>query len=47
MHAEIDGELLDLWLRLGGAVHPNRTLTQLKRVLSGAAMVDVPLMIPI
>ncbi|WP_405953534.1 ISAs1 family transposase [Streptomyces phaeochromogenes] len=37
MHAEIDGELLDLRLRLGGAVHPHRTLAQLQRVLSGGS----------
>jgi hypothetical protein len=35
MHAEIDGQFLDLRLRIGGAVHPYRTLTQLERVFPG------------
>lgn len=35
MNAEIDGELLNLRLRVGDAIHPHRTLTQLQRVLSG------------
>ncbi|MFF3141063.1 tyrosine-type recombinase/integrase [Streptomyces sp. NPDC057927] len=35
MHSEIDGQLLDLRLRIGGAVHPYRAVTQLQRVLPG------------
>ncbi|MCX4650209.1 hypothetical protein OHU25_07850 [Streptomyces sp. NBC_00117] len=35
VHAEVGGQFLDLRLRVGGAVHPYRTLTQLQRVLSG------------
>ncbi|WP_420713622.1 DUF6188 family protein [Streptomyces sp. WM4235] len=33
MHAEFLGHTADHWLRLGGPVHPHRTLTQLQRVL--------------
>jgi hypothetical protein len=32
MHAELLGHAADHGLRLGGAVHPHRTLTQLQRV---------------